>query len=184
MTDGVRKMNYKIRKMLILFFIFFMSFNVSGCATLSPTVEKIQGEIVGFWEKVKGEQKEKQTATREEAIHRYNYNGLKDELIIEPPLITPNVVSPGTKIKQELEYTLLVPQKGKNFKVSETVTLSGSEMQIQLSKKESDMAQGTHVSTLQFVIPKDLNPGGYKIITSISIGTQKKIVTGSFNLAQ
>mgnify|MGYP001569195097 CR=1 FL=1 len=184
MTDGVRKMNYKIRKMLMSFFIFFMSFHVSGCATLSPTVEKIQGEIVGFWEKVKGEQKEKQTATRQEAIRKYNYNGLKDELIIESPLITPNVVSPGTKIKHELQYTLLASQKGKNFKVSETVTLSGNEIQIELSKKESDKVQGTHVSTLQFVIPKDLNQGSYKIITVISMGAQKQVVTASFKLTQ
>ncbi len=177
-------MNRKIRKFLISFFIFLISFNISGCATISPTVEKIQGGIVGFWEKVKGEQKEKQTATREEAIRKYNYNGLKDELIIEPPLITPNVVSPGTKIKQELQYTLLAPQKGKNFKISETVILSGSEMQIELSKKESDKAQGIHVSTLQFVIPKDLTPGDYKIVTTISTGTQKKVVIGSFKLTQ
>lgn len=154
---------------------FLLMLSISGCAP-------IQKKVVGFWEKIRGEQTEKQTGTREEAVSRYNYRGLRDELIVEPPVIAPAIVSPGDKIKQELQYTLLAPLEEKRFKVSETVTLSGSGMRIELSKRESEKAQGTHLSILQFEIPQDIKSGDYRLDTRVSTGTHEKTVSGSFRV--
>ncbi|MEW6110359.1 MAG: hypothetical protein AB1632_14505 [Nitrospirota bacterium] len=132
--------------------------NISGCAT-------IKGEMTVFWEKIKGKLTEKRQGTREEAVRKYNYQGFKDELIMESPIITPSIVSSGDEIKQEIQYTLLSPKEENQFKVSENVTLSGTEISIELSKKESKKDQGTHVSVLQFVVPKDLDPGHYELVT-------------------
>lgn len=85
-------------------------------------------------------------------------------------------------MKQELQYTLFAPQREKNFKVSETVILSGGGIRIELPKKESEKAQGTHLSVLQFIIPRDIKAGDYRLDTRVSAGTHEKTVSGSFRV--
>ncbi len=51
---------------------------------------------------------------------------------------------------------------------------------IELTKRESEKAQGTHISVLQFIIPKDIEPEQYKLTTTINMGEQKKVVSGYF----
>jgi hypothetical protein len=164
-------MNHTSEKVLLLLIVALLQIHISACAT-----------IQGVWEKIKGRQFEKQTSTREEAAKSYGYKGLTDELIVEPPRINPTVVSPGDKVKQELQFTLLSPQEERRFKVTKIIDISIGKDTIELARKKSEMTQGTHISILQFVLPKDIEPGEYKIITSISIEKRSKIVHGSFKV--
>jgi len=134
-------------KRLVIVCVIF-SFFISGCVTVEKrgdTVivdpwKKVGEKIEAFWKKLKGETTEKQTGAREEAVKRYEYKGLTDEIIVERPVVTPSVVNPGDKVKQELQYTLLSPQEGKRFRVLESVVLSSSKDTIELIKRESEKA--------------------------------------------
>jgi len=175
----IRCTNCKIRLIIIISLVFF----ISGCATIRHTLEDVEKKIADFWEKLKGEKTDEHVGTREEAAKKYEYKGLKEEIIVEPPIITPKVVKPGDIVKQELQYTLLAPQKEREFNVSETISLSSGKETFEIMERSSKKTQGIHLSTLKFTIPADLDAGIYTLITILSIGEQKKTVNGSFNLS-
>ena len=162
-----KKMKYTSEKVLILLIVALLKIHISGCAT----IQKV-------WEKTRGKQFEKQIRTREEAAKSYGYKGLTDELIVEPPIIIPHVVGPGDKVKQELQFTLLSPKEERRFKVIKITDISIGKDTIELARRKSEMTQGTHISILQFILPKDIEAGEYKITTSLSNEKQKKIVHG------
>lgn len=146
-----------IKSAAVFLCILFLQINISGCAG-------------------------NQTGTRKEARDRDK--GRWDELIVETPVITPKAARSGEKIKQELKFTLLSAQEGVLFNVSETVLISdGSDtIEFELTKKESRKAQGIYKSIVQFLIPKDLSAGEYRLITIISAGKEKKSVSGNFRV--
>lgn len=109
--------------------------------------------------------------------------GLKKVLLtVEPPIITPQVVKPGDKVKQELQFALLSPDEGKYFNVSETVVLSSGKDTFELIRRSSEKPQGIHLSTIQFTIPSDLERGEYILTTTLSIGEQMNTTSGRFNM--
>lgn len=132
--------------------ILFLQINISGCAG-------IEHDGAGEW-----------------------YKGNRDELIVEPPVITPKAASSGEGIKQELRFVLLSAQAGRLFNVSETVFISDGIDTIELTRKESRKSQGIHKSIVQFVIPKDLSTGEYRLITIIRTEKEKKTVVGKFKV--
>jgi hypothetical protein len=161
------------KKGLFGFVLLFFMLQISGCASL-------QKDMATFFDKLTG----KQAGTREEAVMKYGYSGQRDVIFAEPPVITPAVARPGDTIVSEFQYSLLAPQKDKSFVVSEVVILSSSRETMNLVKREAVKPQGTHVSTLQFTIPKDLDAGKYKITSSLSAGSIKKTVQGEFVVRQ
>ena len=180
--------NCKIKLIMITFLCLF----IFGCITIETKGErtvidpwkKIEEKIADFWKKLKGEKTEEQVGTREEATKKYEYKGFKEELIVEPPIITPKVVKPGDIVKQELRYTLLAPQKDRQFNISETVSLSSGKETFEIMERSSKKVQGIHLCTVKFTIPADLNPGVYTLITILNIGEQKKTVSESFKLIE
>jgi zinc-ribbon domain len=120
---------------------------------------------------------------RVEGPERYlKAEGLTDELVVEPPIITPHVAGPGDKIKQELQFTLLSPREERRFKVTKIIDISIGKDTIELARRKSGMTQGTHISILQFVMPRDIEPGEYKITTATGIEKRRKIVHGSLKV--
>ena len=164
-------MNYTSIKVLILLIAVLLQMTISGCATVHEV-----------WDKILGKQFEKQIRTREEAAKSYGYKGLTDELIVEPPIITPHVAGPGARVKQELQFTLLSPQEERRFQVTKIIDISIGKDTIELARRKSIMIQGTHIVMLQFVMPRDIEPGEYKITTSISTEKRRKIVHGSLKV--
>ena len=148
---------------------------LGGCAGFKETVNKV-------WSDMRGETGGTQTGAREEAVRRYNYQNLKDEVFVETPKVVPNVVSPGTEIKQEVVFAVLSPRPEATFAVLEVITLMGRDISIELSRKSADKAQGVHVSTVTFLIPKDLPRGTYRLITSIGANGLEGKQTGSFTV--
>ena len=106
---------------------------------------------------------------------------LKGEVTIDKPVISPAAVSPGGTIRQELKYSLSAERIGK-LKVLEVIVVTGKDLKMELSRKETEKVQDDQVSTFQFKVPKGLPPGDYQLITTISAGKKSKSATGSFRV--
>jgi hypothetical protein len=145
---------------------------LSGCADF----KKKTGSFLG------GDSGERPMDSRDEAIGKYHYKGVKDEIILGSPSIIPDVVKIGDTATQTIQYAVLSPEKDKSFKVQEVVTLSGKGILLELSRKEIEKMQGTHISTVQFTIPKGLARGNYKLITTISTAGMEKKQTEGFRV--
>jgi hypothetical protein len=156
LSDGKRILTRK--KFLVVLLSIFLVFSFTACSTFQ------------------------EVGPREEAARQYRYPGLRDELIVEAPKITPPIVNPGGTLTQELRVTLLSPQKEKAFKVMEVNTLSGEGLSLELHKKESAKSQGTYTSTIQIVLPGDLPQGQYTLITTVATEDQQVRQKGTFRV--
>jgi hypothetical protein len=137
-----------------IFFFIFLQLIITGCSTVPGSkVEELR--------------------LREAAVQMYRYQGLRDEVIVEPPKLSSGTVSPGDKLSMELKITVLSPEKEKQFKVLEVMTLSGADVLVELIRQESERPQGLHFSTFQFLIPKDLPPGSYTLVISVAAEDQQ-----------
>jgi hypothetical protein len=105
----------------------------------------------------------------------------KNEIILEKPALSPSAVSPGGTLRQELKYFVSAEKTGK-LKVLEVITISGKDLKMELSRKESERVRGDQISTFQFKVPKGLPPGEYRLITTISVGKMSRNATGSFRV--
>src|SRR4030042_6442460 len=105
------------RLIIVLIILSSLSFQFIGCAEIKQKAEY-------YWGKIKSEFSEKKTGSRENAVQKYKETGSQEKLIVEPPIITPNTVSPGQKINQKLQYVLICPQKEKMVTISETVFIA------------------------------------------------------------
>ena len=116
---------------------------------------------------------------RGEAVRLYRYQGLRDELIVDSAKLSAVTAKAGDRITREVTFALLSPQREKKFQVTEVVTLTGPSLAIELSKQESERLQGSHVSVIQVMVPKDLPPGIYTLITRIA--TEEQEITKKTN---
>jgi hypothetical protein len=105
----------------------------------------------------------------------------KDAIILARPVLSPAAASAGGTVRQELKYSVFSVKTG-TIKITEVIVLSGNGLQMELSKKVLEKMQGDNSSIFQFILPKDLPPGQYKLITSISFGKERKTATGSFRV--
>jgi hypothetical protein len=135
-----------------MLFLAFLQIALTGCSTFP------EGGTAG---------------TREAAVQMYRYQGLREELIVEPPILSSSVVRPGDMMGVDLKVTVLSPQKEKRFRVLEVMTLSAADVRIELFRQESERPQGLHVSTLQVLIPKDLPPGDYTLVATVAAEDQQ-----------
>lgn len=120
---------------------------------------------------------------RDEAILRYGFKGIEERIIAETPIISPSEVSPGERIRQELRYGLLSQSEEERFIVSESVTILIGNESLELLRQQSEKEQGIHLSAVHVTIPKDINPGQYQIITTLSIpGDVGRILTATFTV--
>jgi hypothetical protein len=122
----------------------------------------------------------KQLGPRDAAILRYGYKGVEENIVIEPPIITPAETSPGSIIRQEVRYGLLSENKDDRFIVQEIVTILVNNEPLELLNQQSEKEQGVHLSIVQITLPKDLAPGQYKLITTFLVSEIKKIVSATF----
>ncbi|MBF0338891.1 MAG: hypothetical protein HQL05_13805 [Nitrospirae bacterium] len=177
------KMEQSIKRNVVIYFLLLLFFLQSaGCASIGMALAErvvtvaLEKGMANSENNQKGIQTEKQGNTREYAIQRYDYKGNRDEIYTDPQILSPAVARLGDTINYKLQYALLASQENKLFVVSEIVILYSSKETIELVKREAEKPQGMHVSTLQFTIPKDLDPGKYKIISTLSSGSLKKTV--------
>lgn len=154
----------------IIIVLVLIVFVLTGCTTM----KKIAGT---------SEQDPTQISPqRDEAVRVYGYDGVRDMVFVETPTIMPPIVARGARLNRQLRFAVLSPDTTKRFRVTEVVTLSGGSISIELSRKETVRSQAIHISSLDFVIPRDLPRGDYKLITTIIAGKERKTVSGSFKV--
>jgi hypothetical protein len=91
-----------MRKPVVLLTIAVFVLLLPGCAAIhsAPDLPPSQEE----------RQKEEAKA-RETAVKEYRYQGLRDELIVEKPVVSPDTVSRGGEVVRDVRFTILSPEK-------------------------------------------------------------------------
>jgi hypothetical protein len=96
--------------------------------------------------------------------------------------VKPATVARGSKLSYQVTYTLSSSDTKKEFKVLDVITLSGPGVLAELSRRTYRKTQGTHVSHLEFVVPPDLDPGPYRLVSTIRAAGQEKQQQGNFTV--
>ena len=144
----------------VWFIVILMIFAVPGCAEMKDRWNEINpGRTV-----------------------RTDYPGRDDKIAVSPPVIEPGTVAGGQKLSFRTAYTLFPSDKVKEFDVIEVITLSGSNLVIELSRKTSRKPSGSHLLALEFSVPPDLPPGPYELISTIRADGQEKRQAAAFTL--
>lgn len=194
-----------MKKVVIVFVIFsFLGLQLIGCASMSQTekgavtgavaggilgailgdtkgavIGAFAGAIVGA---VIGNYYDKQTASRAEAVKKYVYKAKEEKLEIEDAAVKPQDATPGSQVETTVLYSVLTPDASQNIKITETRTLVNGKERLELAKREVVRPQGTHLSTMKFTMPKDIEKGDYSLITTISNGKQTKTAKSSMRI--
>lgn len=118
--------------------------------------------------KIESRPAEEETGSREGLADASAVEKIVDvDITLSLPVIRPVTVTHGNKVSFQMNYMLSSTDKAKEFDVIEVIALSGAKMNLQLSRKASRKAQGSHVLMLEFGIPPDLPPGSYQATGTI-----------------
>ncbi len=189
---------------LILVIVSFVSLQLAGCATMSETEKgaatgavaggvlgailgDTRGAIIGTFAgaivgAVVGNYYDKKLASRAEAVNEYDYAATVEKLAIEDSFVKPQQLTPGSEVEAQVQYTVLSPISTQTIKITETRALSDGKEMRELARREIVRAQGTHISTMKFTIPKDVDKGDYILITTISDGKQTKTTRNALKI--
>ncbi|HEY3277763.1 MAG TPA: hypothetical protein VGJ94_14190 [Syntrophorhabdaceae bacterium] len=128
--------------------------------------------------KIESRPLEEKTESRDGLADTSRVEKIDVDITLSLPVIRPVTVTRGNKVTFQMNYMLSSTDKAKEFDVIEVIALSGAKMDLQLSRKASRKAQGSHVLTLEFGIPPDLPPGSYQATGIIRAeDTEKKGAT-------
>jgi len=196
-----------MKKFIILLIIFsFLGLLLTGCATMTETErgavggaavggligalvakDKLLGAAVGAFAgaiagAVIGNYYDKQVASRAEAANRYEYRAREEKLEIEDSTVRPQDVTSGATVDASVQYTILTPDERQNIKITEIRTLVNGRERIELARREVVRTQGSHLSTMKFTMPKDIDKGDYTLITSVSDGTRTRTAKNAMRI--
>lgn len=138
----------------------------------------LAGAAVGA---VIGNYQDRQVASRAEAAKRYAVDN-SPRLEVDSSENKPHRASPGTSVESQVGYTVLAPG-AQDVTVTESRTLVRGQESFPLSKREVTRAQGSHVSTLKFTLPRDLAAGDYTLVTTVTSGALKRTVQAPLSIA-
>jgi hypothetical protein len=120
---------------------------------------------------------------RERAAAITGYRGDGELLLFSSPSLQPLVAGRGERIEQRFDYTILFPDPARPVTVIEKVVIAGPQgILADLVSREVVKEQGTHTSRMRFILPADLEPGEYRLITILEAGRQKKNLTQGFRV--
>jgi len=194
-----------MKKLLIIFVISsFLGLQLFGCANMTETEKgaaagavaggvfgailgDTKGAIIGTFTgavvgAVIGNYYDKQIASRAEAVRKYKYNAKKIKLEIEDSLVVPQNIATGSTVEAYVQYTVLAPIETQQIKVTEIRILANEKERIELAKREVFRSQGTYISMMKFIMPKDIEKGDYTLITIISDGKQTKTIKNTLKV--
>lgn len=136
----------------------------SGHALEGAAIGALVGGITGL---IAHDIKARRARTREETMAAYNYQPAQGEMLtFERAEVLPMTVRPGETIEGSIQYALL--GVGGGVQVSEMRTLlRGDQVLADLSTKNFNRTEGTWVSSQEFRLPGDLQPGHYTLVTSV-----------------
>lgn len=182
----------------VLIFL-FLCFQLTGCASMSGTekgaligagvgagigaaVGDTKGAIIGALAgavigAVIGNYYDNQVATREEALSKHNYRVNDVVIEIDNSSVNPQTVSANSTVDAQVQYTVLGPSDLYQITIIETRTLVKGNERIELATRKVTRTQGTHLSTMRFTMPRDIEKGNYTLITTVSDKEGKQIRT-------
>ena len=119
----------------------------------------------------------KRARKREETAAQYNYKADQGEMLtLENAQALPSVVKRGNMVEASIQYALL--GTGAGTSVKETRTLKkGGDVIATVSSKTFTRDDGTWVSTQQFQVPENLEPGQYTVVQTVQ--TAQNTISGS-----
>jgi outer membrane lipoprotein SlyB len=186
-----------MKRLVIIFVIFsFLSLQLAGCVTttgagrgaavgavaggvLGAILGDTRGAIIGAFAgaivgAVIGNYYDKQIASRAEAAKKYEYKGKEEKIEIEDSSIMPQNVAAGSTVEASVQYVVLVPVETQQIKITETRTLVNGKDSFEIARREVVRTQGSHLSTVRFIMPKDIAKGDHTLVTTISDGRQTR----------
>lgn len=132
----------------------------------------LAGAAVGA---IVGNYQDRQVASRTEAARRYALAN-QPRLEVEHNQNNPARANAGLAVESQVGYTVLAPGHTQDMTVTESRRLVRGSESFPLSKRDIVRAQGTHVSTLKFTLPKDLPAGDYLLVTTLTSGALTRTV--------
>jgi len=139
--------------------------NQSGHAWEGAAIGAVAGGLAGL---IAHDIKVHRAKSREETAAQYNYQPSQGEMMtFEETAVLPPTVRPGEMIEGSIQYALL--GTGNGVQVTENRTLlRGDQVVADLSSKGFSRQDGTWVSSQQFRLPGNLQPGEYTLLTKVN----------------
>lgn len=136
----------------------------SGHALEGAAIGALVGGITGL---IAHDIKVRRARSREETVAAYNYQPTQGEMLtFERAEVLPRTVRPGETIEGSIQYALL--GVGAGVQVTEMRTLlRGDQVMADLSTQNFNRTEGTWVSSQEFRLPGDIQPGNYTLVTSV-----------------
>ena len=142
--------------------------NQSGNAAEGAAIGAALGAATGA---ISHDVKARRQKTREQTVAEYQYQPAQGmELHFEEANVLPSVTSAGKLLEASVQYALLGAQNGVNV-VESRKLLRGDRLVAELSEKTFTRADGTWISTSQFRVPGNLQPGVYTLMQRVRAGT-------------
>ena len=128
--------------------------------------------------------KARRSRSREDTIADYDYAPMQGEMLTwEDSSVLPSTVKRGNQAEATIQYALLGVDGGTS--VRETRVLKrGSEVVSQFSSKTFTRGEGTWVSTVQFKVPQNIEPGTYTLVQTVATTESTIQSTDTFNVSQ
>lgn len=143
--------------------------------TKGAIIGAVAGAVIGA---VVGNYYDNQVATREEALSKHRTNRVNTLSIdIDSSSVNPQTVMANSTLDAQVQYTILAPSDVSQITVVETRALVKGNERMELAKREVVRTQGTHLSTMRFTMPRDIEKGDYTLITTISDKEGRQIRT-------
>lgn len=143
--------------------------------TKGAIIGAVAGAVIGA---VVGNYYDNQVATREEALSKHRTNRVNTLSIdIDSSSVNPQTVMANSTMDAQVQYTILAPSDVSQITVVETRALVKGNERMELAKREVVRTQGTHLSTMRFTMPRDIEKGEYTLITTISDKEGRQIRT-------
>jgi len=148
----------------------------SGHAGEGAAIGAVVGGLTGL---IAHDVKARRAKSREETMAEYNYEPQQGEkLMLENAQALPSVVQRGNFVEASIQYALLTGGTGA-VQVTETRQLRrGDQVVADISSQKFSRPDGTWVSTQQFKIPNNTEPGVYAIMQRVTTA-QGSTIAGS-----
>lgn len=122
----------------------------------------------------------KRARNRAETVAEYNYQESQGEMLtFEGSAVLPAQAKPGTMVTSEIRYALLGAGTGIAVNESRQLLRADGKVISEFSSKNETRDDGTWVSTQDFRVPSNLQPGSYTV--RVSVRTAQSSISGSSN---
>ncbi|MBX3175935.1 MAG: hypothetical protein KF886_01100 [Candidatus Hydrogenedentes bacterium] len=151
----------------------------SGRALEGAVIGAALGGLVGL---IAHDIKVQRAKSRQETVAQYKYEPTQGEVLsLEENFVSPQVTAPGGNITASLQYALIGASDG--TEVTETRRLlRGEKVIADLSSRKFTRQDGTWLTTQEFVLPSNLQPGEYSLVQRVETAQSSIFGTAAFTV--